>query len=493
MAMALFFHKWFRKGREAEAASAVLPESRAVLPVLAPLAGARSALRPLVVGTAAPQGRVVAGAAPFQAVSPFAVVAGPEGGAGGRAAAEPRVGGEALPSGPGADGTGAGGMVELRLRAVLRDADAARLGFAPGNVPESVMVSLAVDRLAGQVALGRVEVGIDEIRRGVAAKFRPAFARAAEDLRVVIPLSEVFPQLPESARPGLAPVAAPVRGGFATPFAAAGEEPENGGVAALPALLPRSGLLSRAPGSGLSSAGPRPGAVLRSFPKPAGSAAGVSSLSAGSDGEAAGRLEGRLASLLSGGGRIGGGSGAAALAGGDDLGASFSAAALQAEPPPRPGSTRFATAERTVQGPEGGGAVEDLSFGWVSDLSQVVLRAVLGTDEELRVQDIVDRCAGLEGISACVLLRPDGAVTSQGLADAAAFQASAVKTRDSLEALAEPLGLGAGGNFTLRSDLGVRSFFMEPGLCLGVWHERPAFSGGTREKLILIARELARL
>ena len=136
--------------------------------------------------------------------------------------------------------------------------------------------------------------------------------------------------------------------------------------------------------------------------------------------------------------------------------------------------------------------VEDLSFGCVGDLSQVVLRAVLGTDQELSAQEIVDRCARLEGLRACVLLRQDASLVSAGLENAASLLANAAKTRDSLKSLAESLGLNAGGNFTLRSDQGVRSFFLEPGLCLGVWHDRPTFSGGTREKLTLIVQELAR-
>ncbi len=138
--------------------------------------------------------------------------------------------------------------------------------------------------------------------------------------------------------------------------------------------------------------------------------------------------------------------------------------------------------------------VEDLSFGCVSEIRQLTLRAVLGTDQVLTPQDIVDRCAKLSGIKACALLRPDSALVSQGMeaAEAASFQASAVQTRDSLLSLAESLGLGSGGNFTLRTDHGVRSFFLETGLCLAVWHEQPAFTPGTREKLILVTQELAR-
>ena len=137
---------------------------------------------------------------------------------------------------------------------------------------------------------------------------------------------------------------------------------------------------------------------------------------------------------------------------------------------------------------------EDLTFGCVSDIRQLTLRAVLSTEQFLTAQNIIDRCAALPGLKACVLFRHDTTLVSSGMDEAAAtaFRASAGKTRDSLASLAETMGLGSGGNFTLRTDLGVRSFFLESGLCLAVWHDQPVFSGGTREKLILIAHELAK-
>ena len=119
---------------------------------------------------------------------------------------------------------------------------------------------------------------------------------------------------------------------------------------------------------------------------------------------------------------------------------------------------------------------------------------MLGTDQVLTAQDIVDRCAALPGLKACVLLQSKATLTSHGMddADAAAFRSSAAKTRESLATLAETMGLGTGGNFTLRTDHGIRSFFLESNLCLAVWHAQPQFSGGTREKLILITQQLAK-
>ncbi len=492
MAMAFFLKNLFRKesgntageallGPPGEALAKGAAEALSLQPLLSSLSGLPP--RPAEAGAPRP---TVAGAAPFQALSPFTVA-----GSAGRAL--PPLAGAAERREASLGACGAGGeeaaRVELRLRVVLRDADAARLGFAPDKVPESVLVSFSLERLASQLGAGRVEVEMEEIRQGVAEKYRPAFARAAADLRVVIPLSEVFPHIPESAWPALAPAAPGPPGVFPTPFAAEQEQPC--GEAAPGDLVPSAGLFSRAPGSGIRLSAPLvgAGAVPRPFPKAVGAGAGRGA-----------PLTASLAPLLptapSAAPRVG-----AALAAGDDLGAPFSASRLQAAPPPRPGSARFgsaaaadpealpAAAGRSMAEASG---VEDLSFGCVGDLSQVVLRAVLGTDQELSAQEIVDRCARLEGLRACVLLRQDASLVSAGLENAASLLANAAKTRDSLKSLAESLGLNAGGNFTLRSDQGVRSFFLEPGLCLGVWHDRPTFSGGTREKLTLIVQELAR-
>jgi hypothetical protein len=124
----------------------------------------------------------------------------------------------------------------------------------------------------------------------------------------------------------------------------------------------------------------------------------------------------------------------------------------------------------------------------------LTLRAVLGADQPLAVQDIVNACASLPGLKACVLFRGDKTLLNQGMdeTEAGTFHTTAIKTRDSLAVLAETMGLGTGGNFTLRTDHGVRSFFFDAGLCLGVWHDQPAFTGGVREKLILITQELAK-
>ena len=623
----------------------------------------------------------------------------------------------APPSDPGLQSVSPSGpMVELSLRAVLRDVDAAQLGFVPDNVPESVRVSLPLDLISRQLASGRVEIGPEDLTAGISEKFRPAFARAKDGLRIVVPMSEIFHNLPESAKPALEP-AAPTEAHrsittspFQTPFAIKAEEdtsrhlldfsltgfnpatlparpsthpvpapilppaplpliqPSAGGPPAVqvdlptlrpvssppalpsadssapPPLMPRPGLLSRPPGFSTaptappaangSSAAPTPPkspprlksvplspAALRAFPKPAApsgpdhnpnvpaskipapssfplpSVAPALSALPASHGFALPPLgspqdQAVIPPALPpvGESRIMPGTDNP-----DDLGESFSAAKLSAEPPSRAGSAPVsllpvetaplaslaaltatlpvlpgvpefpgtdlkpplppliaaappailespatpppwpsgsltssvpvadlapspalwppllpeplspvrealdltlpsALESRELAPAPATSPLEDLTFGCITDLRQLTLRAVLGTDQFLTPQDIVNCCAALPGLQACVLLQSGGTLTSQGMDEtaAAAFCASAAKTRSSLATLAETMGLGTGGNFTLRTDHGIRSFFLETNLCLAVWHAQPQFSGGTREKLILIAQEMAK-
>jgi hypothetical protein len=577
--------------------------------------------------------------------------------------------------------------VELSLRAVLRDAEPAKLGFAPENVPEAVRVTLPLELISWQLATGRVEIGVLEICEGISEKFRPAFARAAADLRIIIPMSEVFHNLPESARPALQSVNPPgehrftTTTPFQTPFAIKAEEDRGkqllnlsatgfDGAAstprpvtlpvpglempptplppvappvaahvelptlrpvvpslpvqttespALPSLQPRPGALSRPPGSGTAPTSPRTAprlkfvplslTALRPFPKPAplpesplpaavpvipavalpADLAPLPSLPAAASLPALPAAPPPLAQSAA----VKTDAPSSSAESFEDLGESFSAASLGAEPPPRAGSApvslRGTLSDRATSAPvsqplaeilppplpapssiiatanatgavipvwlpaplpllapvtahagpavsgtpplvlpalllketldagpfssvpaaraapvqtapltglssPAGSPQEDLTFGCINDLRQLMLRAVLGTDQVLTTQDIVDCCAGLPGLKACVLLQRDATLTSQGMdeLEATSFRSSAVKTRDSLVTLAETMGLGQGGNFTLRTDHGIRSFFLESNLCLAVWHAQPNFSGGTREKLILIAQELAK-
>jgi len=91
--------------------------------------------------------------------------------------------------------------LRVSLASLLRDVTAGDLGFDPAAVPGNVDAELSYDTILPQLASGRVEVSIEELRLGVVERFRPAFARVRPGVRFLVPLSEIFRSLPSSAIP----------------------------------------------------------------------------------------------------------------------------------------------------------------------------------------------------------------------------------------------------------------------------------------------------
>lgn len=442
--------------------------------------------------------------------------------------------------------------IEILLSRALRDVDPVRLGFDPAKVPDYVVLTLPLDLIRRQLASGKVEIGLNDLKSGLVPQYHAAFRTVEEDFRAVVPLSGIFPLLPSGLIESLVPdhpdsdwggdgrsIANPA---WITPFSAvemAASPPvpgvetlstgAQGGVSPamvkIPPLSPlaqRRVILSRPPGRSVAVlSGDRP-AALPIFAS-----------------EYTRQMPGSPPDPL------------ILEESDDELGESFSAASLMAEPPfppnrkafPLPSSTpdrkngpQLEDPKAIGNGPQNGSRTgsrkehfippadgnskypgiglkpggqpadeasphsknplwEDLQFGGAVDAGQLTLRAVLGTDEWLTPQSVVDYCALLEGLSACVLLRGQEILKSKGMAaaDAGAFAAAAGRTLESLAVVAGAMGIGDGGDFTLRTDQVVRSFFLGRGLCLAVWHDQPVFSGGTREKLLLITRELSNL
>jgi hypothetical protein len=107
-------------------------------------------------------------------------------------------------------------LVSLSLSALLHDQSFDSLGFDPARVPASVRVTLPSAPLMAQVASGRIRVRLDELLDGLDAKFKPAFQQTRPGLELVVPMRELFENLP-AATP-LIPPAPPVVSLFHTPF-----------------------------------------------------------------------------------------------------------------------------------------------------------------------------------------------------------------------------------------------------------------------------------
>lgn len=125
---------------------------------------------------------------------------------------------------------------------------------------------------------------------------------------------------------------------------------------------------------------------------------------------------------------------------------------------------------------------------------QLLLRALLGTEENLAAPRVVELLATQPGLSACVCLH--GAhVLSHGCAgksDAAEFQRQAPEIAKQLRALAPLIGIEGAETFTLNAGGRLLTFCFPGSTIVAVLHDAEP-SNGLRDKITLISRELARL
>lgn len=125
---------------------------------------------------------------------------------------------------------------------------------------------------------------------------------------------------------------------------------------------------------------------------------------------------------------------------------------------------------------------------------QILLRALLGSDEDLTPQKVVEMVCSLPGIAACVCLHGDHAITHAGAhkPQAREFQKQATELAHHLRSLAPLIGIDGAETFTLTSGDRLMTFCFPEGAILGVLHDAEP-SLGLRDKITLIARELSRM
>ncbi len=162
-------------------------------------------------------------------------------------------------------------------------------------------------------------------------------------------------------------------------------------------------------------------------------------------------------------------------------------AAPAAPPAPAPPAPR-----RPAAAPAASAPPIEFNFGETPDLARVTLRAIFDTDEDLAIEGVVDRLAKLPGVRAAVAIINGRTVAGHGEGgeEHSQFSSTAAKSCEYLSGLAESMGCGTSGSFTLRAGKGVRTFFLEAGNCLAVLHGESAFAPGVRDKLLLTARLL---
>lgn len=120
------------------------------------------------------------------------------------------------------------------------------------------------------------------------------------------------------------------------------------------------------------------------------------------------------------------------------------------------------------------------------------LRAIFSTSETFTLSMVARRIVGLPGIVNCTLSTP-GKLVQASKTDSGRIGSEAREMVATLRNLAKLTGLPEARTFTLHTDRGIVSLFLEGDCCVMVTHETASFEPGVREKLILSARSLIKL
>jgi hypothetical protein len=125
---------------------------------------------------------------------------------------------------------------------------------------------------------------------------------------------------------------------------------------------------------------------------------------------------------------------------------------------------------------------------------QLLLRALLGTEEQLSAPRVVELLALQNGLSACVCLHGSHVLSHSDASkpDAAEFQRQAPDIARQLRGLAPLIGIEGAETFTLNAGGRLLTFCFPGETIIGVLHDDEP-STGMRDKITLIARELSRM
>jgi hypothetical protein len=125
---------------------------------------------------------------------------------------------------------------------------------------------------------------------------------------------------------------------------------------------------------------------------------------------------------------------------------------------------------------------------------QLLLRALLGTEEDLSAPRVVELLASQAGLSACVCLHGSHVLSHAhpSKPDAAEFQRQAPDIARQLRGLAPLIGIEGAETFTLNAGGRLLTFCFPGSTTVAVLHDDEP-STGLRDKITLISRELARM
>jgi hypothetical protein len=129
-----------------------------------------------------------------------------------------------------------------------------------------------------------------------------------------------------------------------------------------------------------------------------------------------------------------------------------------------------------------------------TDTDQLLLRALLGVEENLNASRVVELLASLPGLCACVCLRGSSVLShaNASIPDAASFPQQAGDIARQLRGLAPLIGIDGAETFTLNARGRLLTFCFPGEVTVGVLHDGEP-GNGLRDKITLVSRELARM
>lgn len=135
------------------------------------------------------------------------------------------------------------------------------------------------------------------------------------------------------------------------------------------------------------------------------------------------------------------------------------------------------------------GAMQEDSDVSLRDLE---LRAIFSTDENFTLSAVAQKVVGLEGVEGCALATKTKLVQASKT-EQSRLGSEAREMIGTIRNLAKLTGLPEARSFTLHTDRGTVSIFLEGDCSVTVNHSSIEFRPGVKEKLILIARSIHKL
>jgi hypothetical protein len=130
----------------------------------------------------------------------------------------------------------------------------------------------------------------------------------------------------------------------------------------------------------------------------------------------------------------------------------------------------------------------------VGDPEQVMLRALLGVNENLTVGRVVDLISRIPGVAACSCVNGTSAISHGGSSQTAQdFQRQAGDLARNIQALAPLIGITGAETFSINTSDRLMTFSFHAPIALGVLHQDNDLASGLRDKITLVGRELARM